>query len=1215
MTFSPSTTRDSAIASTVKEYMNRRQKIGTKVHSLDITPEMKASVMQGQPLFQGNASGKPGDYASDLEGFQAFAKNKTGEDLHSAIRDYLIKRGDETGHEHIVIYDAKNGRVVEAGTTGQADKVKVPVSLMPLMEDPANNFTIHHNHTEHLAISYVDLKPLAWPGLRSVVAHTNENGLSAASLSKAAAENIYRDQSFVPIKNITEIEDKARASVIGTLNRAIKAKLLTQKIADTVQTDLVNMALDKAGIINYTTSHDLHEGEIKNAAKVVMGAINAAATVAKNHAMEVGVLPKENVNAGTQNDKGVGFGWPTRAIAVSAKDGMAEIYRRDAGAQSGAGAGRNMVSQRNDGNIQGAQNAGEGKGLKPFDLAQFDPEKNREFGKSISTAVAKVEGLIGKAIKGSPIERLAQGYQHLFQPELISEKATLADALVAQSKVKRQDAVNAIAKNIQRYINEWDKVPLDGQKAWMKDYESGKRNHPYDAVHKAMMDATHAAENQAMGRTPEEYYRDNYISHIFDDGDAVKRYFEQQVKKYGNDWFTKKRAFDLVEEAEKAGFKLKTYNPAELDQMRLMAGMDMIQHQQLLDRLAQSGLAAKVKDINKGDLETHISHEAALDLQANHFQVRAPDNKAWWIHSDLFPLWQNAMEQRGFQGAQNSIGDAYRYLQAARNIALPIELGFSLFHPMHVYSIHWATGLATAVEHAIKAPSFGEALHGFKEGFMMSSRAGIGPGGLNPIRMLKSGTAMERIASVEHPLLEAYKTPANKRTPWQKDVVDRYNDGGFTPLMSERDKIQFHAALTKAYNQKQFQKLIVPGALGALRAISSPFMEHWIPAMKADAYMTRTTLALRRDPTLATNDDKRAVVFRGIAKDLERTYGEMNYDTLFWNKKLKDVAKVAFISMGWKLAQLYYYMGKPAAEIPQLLYKWAKTGKVDRQAISYQSLMMPAYWIVGTMIGAMTCAALSGHSPHNYMDTQFPPTGEVTSDGTPVRIALPFFNKEAYSLKYHIDQNGPLKGISTFLGDMSPIPNMWSFANNEDHFGNPLISQWNWDQVSHMALYEMRPISKDLYDKAVRNNDKVAAKMAFVGAGVAPQYVGKTTFENKVAAQYYRERGAHGSVYQRDLENQYKQAVAENDQSKMAEARAALQKTGMTPLQVTGLTRAYKEPFINYMWRGTPGNGGGWHGLSAEAQIDLYSSATPAEKKTFYSMMKPDARRQVQPPQ
>ena len=477
----------------------------------------------------------------------------------------------------------------------------------------------------------------------------------------------------------------------------------------------------------------------------------------------------------------------------------------------------------------------------------------------------------------------------------------------------------------------------------------------------------------------------------------------------------------------------------------------------------------------------------------------------------------------------------------------------------------------------------------------MSARAGFGPEGINPVRAFKG--------SAEHPLLQAVKTPANKRTPWQKDVVDRYNEGGFTPLMSERDQIHFSRSWNKAISQKKFQNLIVPGALRTLRMISSPFMEHWIPAMKADAYMTRTTLAMRRDPSLVNDADKRALVFRGIAKDLDRTYGEMNYDTLFWNKKLKDVAKVAFISMGWKLAQLYYYMGKPVAEIPQLLYKWAKTGRVDRQAISYQSLMMPAYWMVGTMMGAMLCYALSGQPPHSYMDTQFPPTGEKASDGSPVRIALPFFNKEAHSLRYHVDQNGPLKGVASFLGDMSPIPNMWSFANNEDHFGNPLISEWNWEQVSHMALYEMRPISKTLYDKAIQNKDKTAAKLAFFGAGVAPSYVGKTPFENKVTATYYREHGSHGSVYQTDLKNEYKQAVVENDQAKAQELRQKMADTGMNPKSIASLTRGIKDP--NYRWKE----------LTAESQIELYGRANDDEKKKYFPMMKPDAKRQVKPPQ
>ena len=328
----------------------------------------------------------------------------------------------------------------------------------------------------------------------------------------------------------------------------------------------------------------------------------------------------------------------------------------------------------------------------------------RTFEEVIKNAVDKVEDYLDDKFKGTPIARAAEAYQRMLAPESVSDKAVLADALTAQAKVKEQNAASAISQVMQKHIDDWDKKSKAEQKQWIKDYETGKGKDPYDAVHKAWMDATHKAENAEMGRDPEEYYRDNYVAHLFDKPDEFNEWMENQIKKYGQDWFTKKRSFDLVEEAEKAGFKLQTYNPAELDQMRMMAGSDMIQKMRLIKNLAKNGLAG---------LRTDKDLPPSLKDSNNVMAIKGPDGKQWLLHGDIAPLWHNAMEMRGLWGNKTIVGDAYRAWQVFRAFMLPIKLGFSLFHPFHVYTIHWGTGISSAMENAIKAPNITEAAQGF----------------------------------------------------------------------------------------------------------------------------------------------------------------------------------------------------------------------------------------------------------------------------------------------------------------------------------------------------------------------------------------------------------------------------------------------------------------------------------------------------------------------
>ena len=400
-------------------------------------------------------------------------------------------------------------------------------------------------------------------------------------------------------------------------------------------------------------------------------------------------------------------------------------------------------------------------------------------------------------------------------------------------------------------------------------------------------------------------------------------------------------------------------------------------------------------------------------------------------------------------------------------------------------------------------------------------------------------------------------------------------------------------------------------------------MEHWIPAMKAEAYMNRTNMAMRRDPTLATDDAKRAITFRQISNDLERTYGEMNYDTLFWNKNLRDATSGAFISAGWKLAQLYYYMGHPLVQIPKLLRAWAKTGKMSftgegmnalRQQVTYQSLFYLAYMALSLAAGGAITYMLTGQKPQNRLDMQYPRTGDTKPDGTPVRISLPFFNKEGDSWKYNVDQKGPVMGSASFVGNMMLPPEIFHTLNNEDTWGNPLVDNFNWEELSHAAINEFNPISVGLAEKADLSNSQKAKYLAYLGAGIAPNYAGQSTFQNKVSGEYFKQHPPSSSEYQKDLKNAYKLAVMHGDADAQQNIADKLQKTGMSGREISGLTAEHHTPFTEYAWKGS-GSRYGWQGLSAESQIRLYKYATPEEKQQYFPMMKPEAKAQVSAPQ
>ena len=899
-----------------------------------------------------------------------------------------------------------------------------------------------------------------------------------------------------------------------------------------------------------------------------------------------------------------------------------------------------------------------------------DPEAFGEKGKEwpLKKPLEQIESVIVEKLKGTPIERFADGYVKIFSPDVISEKATRADALIAKGKVKTTFAQNEVAKSTQANIDFWDRKTPTEQRAWIKAHETGEydKNDPYHKYYTAMTDATWAAEHEATGTDPNENYKDNYFSHLFEDPDKARQFIEAKIKKYGKDWFRKKRFFELAEEAEAAGLKLRTTNPEEMLMHRLMAGQTMIQTENMLRSFEDAGLAAKIqeytpKNEKKADVENNkidaenaekakspelagmeteqkqrlitrakLSPQTLNDLRAGGFTIRGPDGRLWLLHRDVKQLWENAMEQRGLWQDPTFKGDAFRGWMALKNTWVPIKLGLSLFHPAHVATIHVASGMATALENLVNGGSAKDTAKSL--GMMLNMGFGM-KDGINPMRPK---------GEKDHPLIQAVKTPEGKRTPEQQEIVKRFEDGGFNPLQSEKDTIQskrnFNQGVNKFIAEVKSKRalpaafrggqVVFGSAQGVIRAASSPFFEHWIPALKAEMYYRRTTNTLNRDPSLVDDDGRRVEAFRKITKDLDRTYGEMNYDTLFWNKTVKDAFQASFLSAGWKLAQLYYYRG--FAKTPQLLYDAIKTGKFDPKQASYNIMFSLIYGGLALAVGAALTKWLAG-DVKDLSDMIFPRTGEKMPDGTPVRIRLPFFNNEFASLKYHTDTDGLIGGLASFISEQTLEYQAWKGLNNEDVFGRPLVSDpTNLKQLSHLAWNTFDPISFSQFESASIKRSEVGKMAVLFGSGIAPMYSDKTTFENKVVAQYFKDKPGTSSAYQRDLQNDYRIAYGKwNDLSQKAgsspdaETQAALdaakgkvdsvisdlKETGMNDKQITSLRKSYTTPFIDYAWSGYPN--GQWKGLSAEQQIQLFKDATAEEKARFYPKMKPEAKAHV----
>lgn len=882
------------------------------------------------------------------------------------------------------------------------------------------------------------------------------------------------------------------------------------------------------------------------------------------------------------------------------------------------------------------------KAIKDFYKAEEGTGASDIIRQAIGSIITSTEKYAGK-LTGSLFEKLGDAYIKTFQPELTGSLAKRADAYMAKYKASLQEAEHAQYRLSKQQIRRWDRSTSDERMAWLNDHDTGRWSPDEDPDHarfQALFDATFKAEKEAIGADAEKGYKDNYLPHAWEDPEAAKKYFNSDayIKKYGKDAFTKRSEFQLVQDGVRAGLKLKTDNPERMLVARLLAGQDMIRTMDLLKDMESSGIAKKaatfsidkkiaktqsaideleekykkefekandpaqermegiepatskkielvksrlndlykrLEDFNKEKDANKLTSDQIKELKDG-FRIIGPDSNVWNIHQQVGPLWKNAMEMKGLWENQGVKGDLYRGYMQAKAIWTQVKLGLSLFHPIHVAMIDLASDIAASADHLIQGGKFSEVAT--KENF--------------PNIGLTRETAKLR----DHPTIQAWNTDPKLRTPDQQQMVSRMIEGGVNPIMSARDTVHFRENFDKAIKGVGLNNLrLISTAISLPGVIMKPFFEHWIPGMKAEIYLRRYQDALDRDPSLIADSAKRGEVARQIGKDTDRTYGEMNNDVQFWNRNLRDSFNAAFISGGWKLAQIYNARGllTPA----KIAYKFAKTGDFNKSDITFNMLHAYAYTGLTLALGGAINAAL-GNPIGTAKDTVWdiiknlvaPQTGEKNPDGTPIRLNQPAFAKEAYNIAHEINTKGILAGAGSFVYHQTLLPSIVDTLSNRDFTGKDLISDpTDLHQWTNAGWNTIAPISISQYEKAETKGSKVGEIAGLLGFPMAGAYLNQTPFEQKVIAKYDELNPPKGDAYQAKLKADLKSAITSHDAVNQHDIEKRMKEEGMSEHQIEAAKKTYKEPFAEHAWQE----------LSSFDQKRLIESASDEEKKKF----------------
>ncbi len=150
-------------------------------------------------------------------------------------RKEVIERGKQSGLEHLVVYSAKDAKIV-GRAEGFADRVSLPSDLSKKLDKSDSDLVLHHNHPSDFSLSRADLLLLSRNGIRVVFAHGHNDSYYAARIfnrSMRAKLNTAIDAGY------------------GEMLKHIKAWRMRGLIAAGLEAHLLNLSLASAGVIEY----------------------------------------------------------------------------------------------------------------------------------------------------------------------------------------------------------------------------------------------------------------------------------------------------------------------------------------------------------------------------------------------------------------------------------------------------------------------------------------------------------------------------------------------------------------------------------------------------------------------------------------------------------------------------------------------------------------------------------------------------------------------------------------------------------------------------------------------------------------------------------------------------------------------------------------------------------------------------------------------------
>jgi hypothetical protein len=797
-------------------------------------------------------------------------------------------------------------------------------------------------------------------------------------------------------------------------------------------------------------------------------------------------------------------------------------------------------------------------------------------------------------------------------PESTSEAALKADAAMARYKsMKAQTEDSLILHGTESYRYKWNPVPWDDQKRFIHSYEENlgvpqdlAARYPW--MDKAYDDYRKQFEMDYKNEIwwgSKAHYVENYFPHQWDNTERARQVFQpaDMIRSMGSEWFQKARDYELVQFGEANGLKLKFDNVQSMVTDRRLAGADLQNKMEMMHTLEKMGVATPSEKALP-----HVLNPALVGSPYRWQEVKAPTGEKWMIAPDAQALWKNAIEDPGLWGNEGFIGDAFRKWMALKSYWVPVKLGLSLFHPVHVMHILGAGNIVRGLQETL-----GSGQQGWYRRMVATPEAVLHTLG----DTIFAATPFVPFSGKK--IMKSWATPKELQTPQDAANNKMVNESGSSAQLSEQLRTKAVKGLRDAWSKNQYLKTLGYAPLAAYEKSLGAIFDKWIPSLKMAALKREYELMLRRRPDLVTDDVNRRVAARALGKSIDNRFGEMFYGGLFWNRTLKDASIGSFLSLGWNLGFAREFGGgffEPIAR--PLMGAPTPTRKLVRD-VTTKTTNMFVYAMTAATINAMMTKGMSGEDATG-LDYIFPRIGGLNPDGSPRRITNAFYTREVpMAAKNMQERDSIIGGLTQMLYHKMMISPFVELYNNKDYSG---YSIWNenspgWQQIQQMGMHvmsdQMSPMSVsgakralDLSGKPHGTADVIKqigdrdVYMPLLGFGPAPSYASKSAFSNRLQFLFKQSVAPERKSFdvsarskdRSDARREYMGAMQRDDDAARMAAAQKMASLGMKTREIKKLQPGGSDVYM-------------FGRLPPEDQKSLLKTATPEEFNTFYPHM------------